>query len=479
MGIFKVVDGYFAERGRFFNLCIISTNATFKKDAQRQCLEDEEDDPTSVVDSSFKFLHSTNKEEEDSNTDVDESEFEKDADDATTKGMDVENREDITLHQVGKGSSSSSSSKKSSSSGSSAKTQIEVGRKEDTGETDGETKDTKEEPVKETYDDKKENLLNQVATRRKSSSSSSGTSTPRSKSSTKEYIPPSLRKIFTPLSSDKEHTDRDSMEEKFEAVSKSDRSISHKPSLDAKNGKRLNEISSTEAEGSVSGRSTPSSGLRGESRRRKSTSSNSSSSTRSATPKRRESHEKPPIPPAESQTGKSSRSSKPDSRRASSSSESELSGKFPSKKNRDQNGSSSKNRSPTGSRPSSAGSAAGLEKIRTALQKVLDSTTPVGRESSTPREKSKSGSRRNSIGNEDRQVSPEKKTTDASRSSFAVENHVSAKVVTHTQKSTVETKDEFIEEEVRAFYKCLDVRFTFGCSLRDDDHLSILSLSET
>ena len=81
------------------------------------------------------------------------------------------------------------------------------------------------------------------------------------------------------------------MEEEFEAVSKPDRSISHKASLDAKNEKGLNEISSIEAEGSVSGRSTPCSCLRGESRRRKSTSSNSSSSTRSATPKRRASHE--------------------------------------------------------------------------------------------------------------------------------------------------------------------------------------------
>ena len=437
------------------------------KGDQGECPGDEEDDPASVVDSSFKFLHPTDRDEEDHNTDFDESELGKDADEATTKEMDVENGDDITQHQVGKGSSSSSSSKKSSSSGSSAKTQIEVGREEDTGDADGETQDTTEEPVKEIYDYRKENLLNQVATRRKSSSSSSGTSTPRNKSSTKEYIPPSLRNIFTPLSSDKENTDRDSMEEEFEAVSKPDKSISHKASLDAKNENGLNEISSIEAEGSVSGRSTPCSGLRGESRRRKSTSSNSSSSTRSATPKRRASHEKPPIPPAEGQIGKSSRSSKPDSRRASSSSESGLSsGTSSRKKDQDHRGSSSKNRRPTDSRPSSAGSAAGLEKIRTALQKVLDSTTSVGRESSTPREKSKSGSRHSSIGNEDGQVSSKKKTTDVSRSSFALENRVSAKIVTYAQQSTVETKDEFIEEEVRAFYKCLDIRFIFGCSLR-------------
>ena len=471
-----------------FNWCVISINATFKKYSQRECSEDEEDDPESVVDSSFKFLHSDDNNEEDNSTDVDEFELVKDTVVIVSEEIDIENGENIIQHPVGKGSSSSSSSKKSSSSGSSAKTQIEVGRKDDTDEDvalgcdrktehtkEMENKDTKEEQV-ETYDVENENRWNQMES--KSSSSSSGTSTPRSKSSAKEYIPPSLRNIFTPLSSDEQNTGKNSVEEEvFETIPEPDRSDYHKSSLDTyESEKESDEISSGKAQGPVSGRSTPSSGLKGESRRRKSTSSNSSSSNCSGTPKRRESHGKPPIPP-ESQTGKYSRSSKPDSRRASSSSDSELSsGKFPRKKGRDQSGSLSNNRSPTGSRPSAgyAGNAAGLEKIKAALQKALDSTTSAGRGSSVSREKSKSGSRRSSIGNGDGQVSSKKMASNDIPSLFSVERYMSAKVVTHTQQSTVEPKDDFVEEEVRTFYQCLDVHFTFGCSLRDDDHLSIL-----
>ena len=465
-----------------FNWCVISINATLKKNAQRNCSEVEEDDPTSVVDSSFKFLHSDDNNEEDNSTDVDESELGKDT---ASKEIDVENGENITQHPVGNGSSSSSSSKKLSSSGSSAKTQIEVGRKDDTDEDvalscdkktentkELENKDTNEELVEETYSGENENRLNQMVS--KNSSYSFGTSTPKSKSSTKECIPQSLKNIFSPLSSDKQNRDKDSVEEEvFGTVPEPDRSKYHKFSwgvyASEENGNECDEISSRKAEGPVSSRSTPSSGLGAENRRRKSTSSNSSSSNCSETIKGRESHEKPPIPPAESQTGKSSKSNQPYSRRTSSSGESELSyGQFSRKKGKDHSGSLSNNRSPSGVRPSSAGSADGLEKIKTALRKVLNSTIPAGRGSSTSREKPKSGSRRISIDNEGGQVSSEKITSDDSPSSFSVDRHGSAKVV------TVELKDDFVEE-VRAFYKCLDVHFTFGCSLRDDDHLSILS----